>query len=45
MRLTRRPYQFSQNGEDALLWQLFEERISGFFVNVGAFDGLHLSNT
>ena len=36
---------FSQNGEDYLLWQLFGSTNQGFFVDVGAFDGVHLSNT
>lgn len=34
---------YSQNGEDCLLWELFDG--PGFFVDVGAFDGVHLSNT
>jgi FkbM family methyltransferase len=36
---------YSQNGEDALLWQVFDQERPGFFVDVGAFDGVHLSNT
>jgi FkbM family methyltransferase len=36
---------YSQNGEDALLWQVFPGDSTGFFVDVGAFDGVHLSNT
>jgi FkbM family methyltransferase len=36
---------FSQNGEDYLLWRFFGEKPSGFYLDVGAFDGIHLSNT
>lgn len=36
---------FSQNGEDYLLWNLFGYKESGFYVDVGAFDGVHLSNS
>lgn len=36
---------YSQNGEDFLLWQLFSGRRNGFYVDVGAFDGVHLSNS
>ena len=36
---------YSQNGEDILLWKFFEEKSSGFYVDVGAFDGIHLSNS
>jgi FkbM family methyltransferase len=37
---------FSQQGEDFLLWSLFDDRnTAGYFVDVGAFDGIHLSNT
>src|SRR5258705_7614869 len=36
---------FSQQGEDALLDRFFQQQPTGFFVDVGAFDGLHLSNT
>lgn len=36
---------FSQSGEDYLLWQVFKDAKTGFFVDVGAFDGVHLSNT
>lgn len=40
-----RPPLVSQNGEDHLLLEAFEDHNSGFFVDVGAFDGVHLSNT
>lgn len=36
---------FSQNGEDYLLWQAFENKAQGFYVDIGAFDGIHLSNS
>ncbi|UCG17704.1 MAG: FkbM family methyltransferase [Phycisphaerales bacterium] len=40
-----RPRYYSQAGEDFLLWKLFKFRPSGFYVDVGAFDGVHLSNS
>lgn len=36
---------FSQNGEDFLLWNFFGKKTNGFYVDVGAFDGIHLSNS
>lgn len=36
---------FSQNGEDFVLAEFFKKKKSGFFVDVGAFDGVHLSNS
>jgi FkbM family methyltransferase len=36
---------YSQNGEDYLLWEFFNHKPKGFFIDVGAFDGIHLSNT
>lgn len=36
---------YGQNYEDWFLWQIFEGQKTGFFVDVGAFDGMHLSNT
>jgi FkbM family methyltransferase len=39
------PHYFSQNGEDFLLWTFFQSKQAGFYVDVGAFDGIHLSNT
>jgi FkbM family methyltransferase len=36
---------YGQNGEDALLWQLFTGKRDGFFIEVGAFDGRYLSNS
>lgn len=36
---------YSQNGEDFLLWNYFNFKHDGFFVDVGAFDGIHFSNT
>jgi FkbM family methyltransferase len=40
------PVEFrAQFGEDAFLWDLFEHRGSGFFIEAGAFDGYHFSST
>lgn len=36
---------FSQHGEDRLAELCLGRRADGFYVDVGAFDGLHLSNT
>ena len=36
---------YSQTGEDALAWSVFQDRPTGFFVEVGAFDGRHGSNS
>ena len=36
---------YSQFGEDCLLWEFFQYRKEGFYIDVGAFDGIHLSNT
>ena len=36
---------YSQNGEDYLVWKFFAGRTHGFYVDVGGFDGVHLSNT
>lgn len=36
---------YSQNGEDILLWHLFADQPSGIFVDIGAHNGLVLSNT
>ncbi len=35
----------AQFGEDRILWQVFRQRLSGYFIEVGAFDGVTLSNT
>lgn len=35
----------AQFGEDRILWQVFRRRVSGYFVEVGAYDGVTLSNT
>jgi len=42
--LSKRKY-FGQHAEDFLIWSLFDREESGFFVDVGAFDGIHLSNS
>lgn len=35
----------SQNGEDLLLWNYFGRKRNGFYVEVGAYDGVGFSNT
>lgn len=35
----------AQFGEDRVLWELFRRKLDGFFIEVGAFDGVSLSNT
>ena len=36
---------YGQNGEDYILWNFFKYKKKGFYIDVGAFDGLHYSNT
>jgi FkbM family methyltransferase len=36
---------YSQNGEDCLLWEFFGPVNKGYFIDIGAFDGIHLSNS
>lgn len=36
---------YSQFGDDYLVWKFFNEKTDGFFIEVGAFNGKHLSNT
>jgi len=36
---------YSQNGEDFLLWGLFKCKKDGFYIEIGAFDGIHFSNS
>lgn len=35
----------AQFGEDRILWQVFRQRPAGYFIEVGAYDGVNLSNT
>ncbi|MBI1825087.1 MAG: FkbM family methyltransferase [Planctomycetes bacterium] len=35
----------AQFGEDRILWRLFQGRTHGYFIEVGAYDGITLSNT
>jgi len=35
----------AQFGEDRILWQVFRGRSMGYFIEVGAYDGVTLSNT
>lgn len=39
------PEYFAQQGEDALLDVFFNFKTAGYFVDIGAFDGMHLSNS
>lgn len=42
----QKPLRFTaQDGEDALLGAFFDYRPHGFYVEIGAFDGVELSNT
>jgi FkbM family methyltransferase len=36
---------YSANGEDDLLWHFFDFKKNGTYLDVGAFDGVHFSNT
>ena len=36
---------YSQHGEDLLLLEVFRDQRDGFYIEVGAFDGVYLSNT
>ena len=36
---------YSANGEDYLLWQFFDFKENGLYLDIGAFDGIHFSNT
>lgn len=36
---------FSQHGDDYIAWQLLGKKKKGMIVEVGAFDGVHLSNS
>lgn len=36
---------FSQHGDDYLAWQLLNKSNNGVIIEVGAFDGVHLSNS
>ncbi len=35
----------AQFGEDRILWEVFRQRCEGYFIEVGAYDGVTLSNT
>lgn len=47
MSETTTPYQtfHGQSREDEIAWQLFQHEPAGYFVDVGAHDGLYYSNT
>lgn len=36
---------YSQHGEDYLIWKFFDFKKNGFFIDIGAFDGIYLNNT
>lgn len=36
---------YGQQGEDYIMWSLFPSKTDGFFVDIGAFDGMQYSNT
>ena len=36
---------YSQYGEDYLLYSLFRDETDGFYLDIGAFDGIHISNS
>jgi FkbM family methyltransferase len=36
---------YGQGGEDMLAWEVFKNSSSGFFLDVGAYDGINHSNT
>lgn len=36
---------YSQLGEDSILWALFKQQKSGYFLDIGALDGTRFSNT
>lgn len=36
---------FAQHGEDSLFWEFFDFHDRGTYIDVGAFDGIYLSNT
>lgn len=36
---------YGQSGEDYLLYSLFRTQRHGFYVDIGAFDGIHISNS
>lgn len=41
----QRLYSYSQCGEDDLIWRFFDKKNRGLIIEVGAFDGVHLSNS
>jgi FkbM family methyltransferase len=43
--MTQKRLYFGQKADDFLIWSLFPDETEGFFVDVGAFDGIHLSNS
>ena len=39
------PKYYSQAGQDAWVFDIFNFKRNGFFVDIGAYDGVHLSNS
>lgn len=38
-------YSYSQHGDDDYIWKFFNKKRNGLVVEVGAFDGVHFSNS
>ena len=38
-------YSYSQHGEDNVIWRYFNKKNNGLIIEIGAFDGKHLSNS
>ncbi|MFM6153396.1 MAG: FkbM family methyltransferase, partial [Sphaerospermopsis kisseleviana] len=36
---------YSQHGEELYIWQLLDFKLDGFFIEIGAYDGIRLSNS
>ncbi|HPF12333.1 MAG TPA: FkbM family methyltransferase [Flavobacteriaceae bacterium] len=43
--LTKQFLSFSQHADDYIAWQLLGKKSNGMVVEIGAFDGMHLSNS
>lgn len=38
-------YSYAQHGDDDYIWKYFDQKKNGLIVEVGAFDGIHFSNS
>ncbi len=38
-------YSYAQHGDDDYIWKYFDKKKNGLIVEVGAFDGIHFSNS